>query len=55
MSIRIIRSDRRTGGRLAVKGPQLLMQVGEHARHEDIHAPQQVLLRNHLVEVELIE
>jgi hypothetical protein len=34
---------------LAVKGPQLLMQVGEYSRHEDIHAPQQVLLRNHLV------
>ena len=29
------------------------MQVGEHACHEDIHSSQQVLLRNHLVKVEL--
>src|SRR5215216_2082192 len=57
MSIRIISSGS-TDGRsadVAVKRPQLLVQVGERGSDEDIHPPQQVVLRNHIVEIELIE
>src|SRR5262249_33388822 len=40
---------------VAVKGSQLLVQVGQHAGHEDVHPSQQVILGNHIIELELIE
>jgi hypothetical protein len=40
---------------VAVKGPQLLVQVGERPGDEDVHPSQQMVLRNHIVQVELIK
>ena len=48
------RIDRRAAD-VAVKGSQLLVQVGQHGGDEDVHSPYQVVLRNHIIEIELVE
>ena len=40
---------------VAVVGRELLAQVGERGRHEHVHAPQKVLLRDAVLEPELVE
>jgi len=40
---------------VAVKRLQMQMHIGEHVGQKDIHPSQQVVPRNHLVEVELIK
>src|SRR3954447_18555855 len=49
-----LRIDRRPAD-LPVIGLQLLMHIGEHRRHEYIDAPEQVALRDMIVEPKLIE
>src|SRR5215469_8627457 len=48
------RINRRPADR-AVIGPQLLVQVAESSRDEAVHPPQQMIPRNDIVEIELIE
>jgi hypothetical protein len=40
---------------LAVKGLQLLAQIGKRSRYKNIHSPQQVVSRYHIVELKLIK
>src|SRR5262249_16069633 len=40
---------------LAVKRLQLVVQIGQNARREDINAPQQVVRRPHLIESKLVK
>src|SRR6516165_8492366 len=46
--------DRRSSN-LAVEGFQLLVQIGEHRRDKHVHAPQQMVRRNAILEAELVE
>jgi hypothetical protein len=46
--------DRRAAD-VAVVGLQLLVQFGQRHRYEDVHPPQQVVLRDAIFEPELVE
>jgi hypothetical protein len=46
---------RRRTANLAVKGPQLFVQVRKRRADEDVHSAQQMVLRNNVIQVGLVE